>query len=133
MKCSNVYYRDEVIDRYRKHSAILYRFLTVFGCVIAILFIHIFKVDPYSFDSSYIYKSTSIGIFISSLGVNLYKYILNSKIEYLKCLSINNKDKESFTKALEPTFVDKVMFLIGITMLYTIIAILIINIVLLVK
>ena len=133
MKCSNVYYKDELINRYRKHSVILYRFLTVFGCVIAILFIHLFKVDPYSFDSSYIYKSTSIGIFISSLIVNFYKYILNSKIEYLKCLSINNQDKESFNKALEPTFIDKIMFLIGITLLYTIIAIFIINVVLLAK
>ena len=131
MKCSNVYFRDEMIERYRRHSIILYRFLTMFGCVLAILFIHLVKIDPYNFDTSYIYKSTSIGIFISSLGVNFYKFILNNKIEYLKCLSINNHDK--FIKTLEPTFADKIIFLIGIALFYIVVAILIINAILVTK
>lgn len=133
MKCSNVYFRDEMIERYKRHSIILYRFLTMFGCVIAILFIHLVKIDPYNFDASYVYKSTSIGMFISSLGVNFYKFILNNKIEYLKCLSINNQDRDKFIKTLEPTFADKIMFLIGIALFYIVVAILIINAILLTK
>ena len=116
MKCSNVYYKDEMICSYKNKIKIIFRILTILSSIVACFVCnYIYKDMEYS---NLIYRSLIIMSFISYFH---YPFVINPKIEFLKVLSINIEDNSRFHKEIKMTYIDKVLYLVGATAFYIVI------------
>ena len=116
MKCSNVYYKDEMICSYKNKIKVIFRFLTIVSSILACFICsYIYKGMEYS---NLIYRSLIVISFVSYFH---YPLVINPKIEFLKVLSINIEDNTRFHKEIKMTYIDKVLYLVGATVFYIVI------------